>query len=555
MNFVEISADRKLEMLRSMLEKIVDVKQLNNNEDFRTVCKEIAREYKVACFKAELPEFRPRKFVLYESGYREPGDDCVWYQCFTERTPVRIICTAEKDLFWEDDERDFLEAVCMMVGQAVIKLIYQRMSKDLFYFDSKTGLPNINYLVRFGENLSKERGLEGYTAMLINIKGTNYMNKKLGYQTVNGIIKGFAEFISDLLADDEVLARVSADIFLTLVKDYKVPTILSVISGCDVNYDRSDKSYTYNVQARAGLYPIDTTYVDFQNIFNSLSTAVNYARKVSHEDVIEYSEELDRKIIQMLEYAQIFKSELENGGFFVVYQPKVLITDNTVYGAEALVRWNHKGDVIQPSSFIGTLEREHLICALDWYVLENTCKDIKRWMDSGLEPVRISVNFSNDHLHESNVAKRVCRIADRYKVPREFIEIEITETVDNEEMDTLMEFVGELRADGFHVAIDDFGIGYSSLHLLNSVIVDVLKIDKAFVSKIENTVNKRERIILENIIKMAYELGIEVVAEGVETASQIEELRKMSCYRIQGFIFDKPLPEKDFTARLSDKKY
>lgn len=551
---MKINADRQLQLINLMMEKCFSINKLDK-ENFQNIFNEISEEYSIAVIKAQLFSQLTKEYLLYKYPDEEPGEDSAQYDSTVDQTKARVICYSRKGVKWQPEEKRFLNFICMLLSCALARTLYCQLSKDLYYYDFHTGLPNANSIKKLGRELRLNGTISGYTALLINIKGTNYLNKKIGYAAVTNIIKEYAEIIKNLLDENEMIARINEDNFFVLVKDNKKAAILDVIDGREVTYKHKEKTYVYNIQARAGVYSINESSDDFEKIFRCLAMTVNYARNVSHEDVIICTDELDKKIVKMLGYTQMFRESLEKGDFFVVYQPKVLTTDNSVYGGEALVRWKYDGEVIMPSSFIETLEREHLICRLDWFVLEHTCRNIKKWLDNGITPVRISVNFSNDHLHEIDITNRVIQIVDKYNIPHQYIEIEITETVESEDMNRLFEFVTELRKNGFHVAIDDFGIGYSSLHLLNSVTVDVLKIDKTFVNRITDTNNKRERIILENIINMAFELGIEVVAEGVETKPQIEALKELSCYRIQGFIFDKPLSEQEFMERLSIKKY
>ena len=254
-------------------------------------------------------------------------------------------------------------------------------------------------------------------------------------------------------------------------------------------------------------------------------------------------------------YVQRFREGLEKQEFFVVFQPKVYTRDNTLYGGEALVRWDRGGSVIYPGDFIEVLEQEHLIATLDLYVLEHTCMALRKWIDSGADPVKISVNFSNDHLWDSGLVDDIVAVVDRYGIDHSLIEIEMTETADVNEIPQLMTYVELLHSNGFTVAMDDFGTGYSSLQILQSVSVDVLKIDRSFVTAVAEDKNKRENVILRHIINMADDLGVEIVAEGVETGIQRENLIGMNCHRIQGYVFDKPLSEDEFMERIRARTY
>lgn len=175
---------------------------------------------------------------------------------------------------------------------------------------------------------------------------------------------------------------------------------------------------------------------------------------------------------------------------------------------------------------------------------------MRDWKAKGIEPVRISVNFSKVHLQNPHLAEEILAVLQKYEIPPKYIEVELTEMSGYESYETLLNFVRAMRANGVSTSIDDFGTGYSSLNLLKDLNVDIIKLDKSFLSSLENH-RKNDVIVIKNIIKMVNELDMEVIAEGVETVKQAEFLRGMHCCMAQGFLFDRPLPHDDFEKRLS----
>ena len=550
---INFEAEEKLKILESMLERFSEIKEFDS-EKFQSVFSEFAGIFKISKITASLDSDGSQILTLYNNN-KQCGDDYVQSQPDIKGEAGRVVCRAEKNADWSEKDREYCKTVCLLISDALSRLTLGEYASNLYYYDRITGMPNINLLQETGNELVKNGRICEYTAIIANIKGTSYLNKKIGFENVTKIISAYMGIIRDLLDDNEIAARIGEDKFAVLVKKEKSREVIKILDIAPVEVQIGGKTQIFNIQSRAGVYDVDKNDISFYQVMSYAASALNYSRTIAHQDIVKCTYELESRIINMMGYTQQFKKSIENHDFIVVYQPKVLTTDNTIYGGEALVRWNYDGEILLPVNFIETLEREHLICRLDWYVLEETCRTLRSWIDRGVEPVKISVNFSNDHLHEDNLVNNVVKVVDSYKIPHKYIEIEMTETVDNEEIDTLFEYVDGLQSYGFSVAIDDFGIGYSSLHLLKNVPVDVLKIDKAFVSEITDESNKRVKVILENIINMSSQLGIEVVAEGVETKRQTEILRDMSCYRIQGFIFDKPLSEEDFFKRRSQRKY
>lgn len=263
-----------------------------------------------------------------------------------------------------------------------------------------------------------------------------------------------------------------------------------------------------------------------------------------------YGEQFD---VEGLNFFRRLLAAAQNGEFVVYFQPKVSISDLRVAGAEALVRWNCDGEILPPIKFIPFCERTGLVIDVDFFVLEETCRKMREWMDKGIELVRISVNFSKYHFNETGVAEKIYRVIRSYGIPSEYIEVEFTETAYLDKEELLEYTVDKLRSYGIKSSIDDFGSGYSSLNLLQNMDFEVVKLDKSLLGK--GVENEKARKVISNIIKMAKELEMEVLAEGVETPEELKLLRDLKCDIVQGFLFDRPLPANEFEKRLRKKVY
>ena len=235
--------------------------------------------------------------------------------------------------------------------------------------------------------------------------------------------------------------------------------------------------------------------------------------------------------------------------FEVYYQPKVNILDQSLCGCEALVRWIRNGFIVSPMEFIPVLEQEGTICTLDFYVLERVCETIRSWMDKGIEPVRISVNFSRSHLRNEGLSQRIFALIDKYKVDPNYLEIELTEMSGYDNYEKLEQFIKEMKSKGVHISIDDFGTGYSSLNLLTDLEVDTVKLDRSYSVRLDKETEKT-KVLIHNIVNMVHELGYSVIAEGVEKEEQADFLREIGCSMVQGYLYDKPLPLEEFEKRL-----
>lgn len=236
---------------------------------------------------------------------------------------------------------------------------------------------------------------------------------------------------------------------------------------------------------------------------------------------------------------------VRNNELIVYYQPQYDALTNKLVSAEALVRRKlPDGSVALPGSFIPAAEETDLIMEIDWNVLEQVCRFLKKRIDSGHRYVPIAVNFSRRHIGETNFLEKLCRTVDGYGIPRELIEVEITESAMMDGAYDIVAFVDSIRKEGFNVAIDDFGSGFSSLSLVKDISANILKIDRSLLSG--NCENEKERIVLESIFDFAHRLKLTTIAEGVETREQLGFLRTCGCQLIQGFLFAKPMPEDAF---------
>lgn len=241
---------------------------------------------------------------------------------------------------------------------------------------------------------------------------------------------------------------------------------------------------------------------------------------------------------------------VRNNELTVYYQPQYDAVTNKLVSAEALVRRKlPDGSIALPGSFIPAAEETDLIMEIDWNVLEQVCRFLKKRIDLGHRYVPIAVNFSRRHISETGFLEKLCRTVDGYGIPRELIEVEITESAMMDGAYDIVAFVDSIRKESFSVAIDDFGSGFSSLSLVKDISANILKIDRSLLSG--NCENEKERIVLESIFDFAHRLKLTTIAEGVETREQLGFLRTCGCQLIQGFLFAKPMPEDAFGEACS----
>ena len=423
------------------------------------------------------------------------------------------------------------------------------------YIDSLTGILNTAGFMNQGTALCEENRQADYTGLFLNIKGFRYINQRFGFTNGDEAMRKYAHRIQKLLLPDELFARLGCDNYALLLQKNRVDALLDSLLSVRVHVQLEDFVNTFDLSSRAGLYeirPEDT----MNDIMNRITVAGLLAKSSPHHNTIWFREAMMERYIHDKEIADSFISAIENNEFSVYYQPKVSLDEQTLCGCEALARWDRISEVIFPSEFVPILEQEGTICVLDFYVLETVCRDIRNWLNMGLEPVRISTNFSKIHLHNKNLAKDILRVLDRYQIDTKYIEVELTESCGYEDFESLSEFVDTMKKHGVHTSIDDFGTGYSSLNLLKDLNIDTIKLDKSFLNQNPNSKKRHaNEIVIKTIINMAQDLDMQVICEGVETVEQAKLLQTLHCPAVQGFLFDEPLSHDDFEKRLKTERF
>lgn len=267
-----------------------------------------------------------------------------------------------------------------------------------------------------------------------------------------------------------------------------------------------------------------------------------------------YTRQMSQEIEKEQRIVNSMKSALENHEFVVFYQPKYGLSDNQIAGAEALVRWKHpERGMISPGEFIPVFERNGFITKLDYYVWEQTCIQLRKWMDEGKNPLPISVNLSRISLYNKDIVNVICNLVDSYRIPRRLFQVELTESAYNTNPKAVQDMMQRLREEGFYILMDDFGSGYSSLNVLKDIVVDVLKMDMKFFAGDDR--EGRGENIMAAVIRMAKWLNMPVVAEGVERIEQVEFLRSIGCEYVQGYYFAKPMPVEEYEKLQFDRPH
>lgn len=426
--------------------------------------------------------------------------------------------------------------------------------------DPVTGIANSIGINTFLSDCCRKGMESSYTAVHINLKDFRYLSRRLGPKSDNTILQKYAQHLKDFLRRDEICGRLNDDNYIAVIRQNRIDKFLSYITNVRLRINVNDVVSTFSVQAVAGIYRLEKGN-NVNTILYNLSIAVSAAKSSPGESHVWFEPAMLDEIIRDKEISGSFSKAISLKEFDVYYQPKIDLKTGSLCGCEALVRWSRDGRLLSPSEFLPILERNGTICALDLYVLDEVCSSLRTWLDAGLKPVRVSTNFSKVHLHNPFLAEDIMNVINRYSIPPEYIEIELTESSGYEDFSSLSDFVKRIKGYGVYTSIDNFGTGYSSLKLINDLVIDVIKLDKSFIIDMDNKtdaeaadlkITKSNEIMIKTIINMAHELGLKVICEGIETVEQEALLKELHCDMAQGFLYDRPLPHGDFQKKLQD---
>lgn len=433
-----------------------------------------------------------------------------------------------------------------------IKTINSHMMVDL-----NIGIANLAGFMDHVVRKISDRTVDGYAAMFFNIHNFKFVNNILTYEEGNLVMSQYAYSIMKTLESDELLARVGGDNFVVLVRKENADKLIKLLGNVELVVTAKDgHDIKLNFSAKIGAAMLDNDIHSPGEVMHRITVAYQSIKQRKDIQSIYFTPDLFSKMVEMQSVIYGFGKAIRDREFSVFYQPKVEVETGRIIGAEALVRWFRDGNVISPAMFIPTLEKENKICELDYYVLEEVCKMLRRWKDEGRELICISSNFSRKHLDDPDFADKVIEIVDKYDIEHEYIEIELTESEEFSDYGTMSSFVDKFRRNGFKTSIDDFGTGYSTMKMLQKTSLDIVKIDRSFIPLSTDYPEKEKTFrILKEMVRLSSDLGMKAIAEGVEDKIQLGYLKEMNCKYVQGYVYDKPLPESEFEKRVDARFY
>ena len=433
------------------------------------------------------------------------------------------------------------------------KLTEQRVH-HVAQHDTLTGLPNRSLLQdRLSQAVAyASRSGNPVWVMLIDLDRFKFVNDSMGHKAGDVLLMTVAARLRSSLRDADTVARLSGDEFVVIVSErgdqQLTPEIVQrVMNSVAQPVMLGTKEFFVTCSIGVAVYPSESTAAD--TLIEHADIAMYRAKKLGRNNFQFYTPAMNEESMERVRIESALRNAVERGEFVLYYQPQLDLKTGKVCGMEALIRWQHPElGMVPPSRFISIAEETGMIVAIGAWVLRTACAQNKAWQDAGFDKLRVAVNLSARQFGAPDLIENLARVLSETGLEPKYLEIELTESLFMSDITPAVDLLHRMKALGVNLSIDDFGTGYSSLSYLSRFPIDVLKIDRSFVADITRDAN--DEAIVTSIIALAHNLKLAVIAEGVETAEQLDYLRRHGCDEMQGYYFSKPLAAHEFEQLL-----
>ncbi|ROM92461.1 bifunctional diguanylate cyclase/phosphodiesterase [Pseudomonas brassicacearum] len=421
-------------------------------------------------------------------------------------------------------------------------------------YDFLTGLPNRQQLQQQLDKILVDAGrLQRRVAVLcVGLDDFKGINEQFSYQTGDQLLLALADRLRAHSGRLGALARLGGDQFALVQADIEQPyeaaeLAQSILDDLEAAFALDHQEIRLRATIGITLFPEDGDSTE--KLLQKAEQTMTLAKTRSRNRYQFYIASVDSEMRRRRELEKDLRDALTRNQFYLVYQPQISYRDQRVVGVEALIRWQHpEHGLVPPDLFIPLAEQNGTIIAIGEWVLDQACRQLREWHDQGFSDLRMAVNLSTVQLHHAELPRVVNNLMQMYRLPPRSLELEVTETGLMEDISTAAQHLLSLRRSGALIAIDDFGTGYSSLSYLKSLPLDKIKIDKSFVQDLLD--DDDDATIVRAIIQLGKSLGMQVIAEGVETLEQEAYIISEGCHEGQGYLYSKPLPARELSAYL-----
>lgn len=484
--------------------------------------------------------------------WKTVAEQGAWQGEFRGRNKSGALFTALATISEVRDATQITHYVVIATDITHLREVEQRI-EHLAYYDALTDLPNRTLLAQraaLALALAAQHNAP-LALLLLDLDRFKEINDALGHAEGDALLVQVAVRIESIMRDTDTACRVGGDEFVLLLPDANQSAALEranrLMSAFHEPFSVAGHSLRTTASIGIAIYPHDGA--TFDDLLKNADAALYQAKQEGRNHAVFYAREMNIATFERLMLESELRRAIESGQLRAYFQPKVRLTDGAPLGAEALVRWLHpEQGLIPPGRFISVAEASDLIVALGDWMLEEVCQQLARWHVDGLPDLSIAVNLAARHFRAPGLIERIEHLLTLHQLKPQALELELTESTLLETGAQTMETLQALQQLGVRLAIDDFGTGYSSLGYLKRLPINALKVDQSFVRDL--VIDADDRTLAATIVTLGHSLGLEVVAEGVETEAQRRFLLEQGCDFAQGYLFSPPLPAEAFVDWL-----
>ena len=484
--------------------------------------------------------------TTYQKGMPDKNEKKSYREVTEEGSVVVInIFPYEGNAVWTKEEINHVDVMARMLFVFYTRERVSRMAEELAYRDSTIGIYNYKFFMKKLDELLEREVAGRYIACYYNLKRFSIINQQVGRDIGTHIMRQFSTGLQHMLGDRGYVCRINGDNFTVVFEKQCLGSVMEYLKRTGIYYEQGSEEHVL-IETTAGYYEIPGLEESLNptDIMDRITAAYHVASTDSHSAYVFFDKPMMQEMVRKKNIENEFRNALETEEFLVYYQPKVNLKTYTLAGAEALCRWRHNVDLIPPFHFIPILEEARLIKMLDLYVFEEVCKQINIWKERKLRVKPVSINLSRSTLSYHFLADQLLALITKHNIDISLLELEVTETAEVDNQLVFSQALEKLKEYGFSISIDDFGVRNASLSLFTTINFDILKLDRSLVKTLAQ--NQKARILIRSLAVICSDLGIKLIAEGVETLEQLDILKELRCNEVQGYLFSKPLPLNDF---------